>query len=498
MIRKNMFIGGKQHGDGEREWLDVIDPSFGYPFAQIPEATEDDVRAAVDAARNAFDLGTWPRLPPSERAKIIMRLADFLEAEKDELARLETQNTGKSIKQSSNYDIPYAIDNMRYLAGASRDLDGFAASEYNGEGTSILRREPVGVVAIITPWNYPFILVAWRVVAALAAGNAVVVKPSSLTPMTTLSFAEKAELAGIPAGVLNVVTGRGHTAGEILASSDGVDMIAFTGSTEVGIRMQELGARTVKKVSLELGGKAPFIVFEDADLDAATEGAVVGGIINSGQDCANATRFYVHSSVAERFRKLLVEKLTKVRVGDPQLRTTDMGPLISERQRERTEEYIRKGLEEGGRLLCGGDRPSIEGHEMGYFLTPAAIYTENEDSCIVKEEIFGPVLTVLKFDEYGDVIERSNNVKYGLCASVWTRDVTRAARAMRDLRFGTVWINDHLPVPSETPWGGYKQSGIGVSMSRYGIEEFTLIKHGYIDLTGKSRKSWYYQIYGDE
>ncbi len=498
MIKKNMFIDGDWLKDHSGALIEVIDPSKGKPYAMIPEATEREIGTAVDAAREAFDRGVWPRLPPSERSKFIGRLTDILEQKIAKLIDTETRNTGKTIKQSSNYDIPYAIDNMRFLAGAAREFNGLSATEFNGEGTSFLRREPVGVIAIITPWNYPFLLIAWRVVAALAVGNTVVVKPSSLTPMSTIEFAEASRKAGLPRGVINVVTGSGKKAGETLAQNEKVDMIAFTGSTEVGSRLQELGAKSVKKVSLELGGKAPFIVFEDADLDAATEGAVVGGIINNGQDCANATRFYVHRSRIADFNELLTQKLKRVRVGDPFDKSMDMGPMISSHQLERTEDYIRKGLEEGGKLLCGGNRPSIEGHEGGYFIRPAAIYTENEDSSIVKEEIFGPVLTVLPFEEYDDVIQRSNNVKYGLCASVWTKDVLKSARALRDLRFGTVWVNDHLPVPSEVPWGGFKQSGIGVSMSKLGLEEFTLVKHAYIDLTGKTRKSWYYQIFGEQ
>jgi len=496
MIAKKMFIDGDWTDGVSGEFIDVTDPSTGQNYLKIPEASEEDIDSAVDAARDAFEKGVWSRIPPSERARVLLKLADLLESRSAQLAEMETRNTGKSLRQSSNYDIPYAIDNIRFLAGASREMDGFSAAEYNGEGTSFLKREPVGVIAVITPWNYPFILAAWRVAAALAVGNSVVVKPSSLTPVTTLEFAEAATKVGIPKGVLNVVTGKGSRAGEKLAASADVDMIAFTGSTEVGSRLQEIGSRTIKKVSLELGGKAPFIVFEDADIDAATEGAVVGGIINNGQDCANATRFYVHRSVLESFLDLLARKLAAVRVGDPFDMSSDMGPMISSVQRERTEYYIKKGIEEGANVLFGGDRPRIEGHEGGYFIRPSLLYTENENSAIVKEEIFGPVLTVLPFEDYEDVISRSNSVKYGLCASVWTKDASRGMRAIRDLRFGTVWLNDHLPVPSETPWAGYKQSGIGVSMSKYGLEEFTLVKHAYVDMTGKVRKSWYYQVFG--
>jgi len=273
-------------------------------------------------------------------------------------------------------------------------------------------------------------------------------------------------------------------------------MIAFTGSTEVGRRLSELGAGTVKKVSLELGGKAPFIVLDDADLEAASEGAVVGGIINNGQDCANSTRYYIHESKLEKFQELLVQKLRQARVNDPAEPDTDMGPLISQSQQSRVKGYIEAGIKQGGRLMFGGGVPKIPGHEDGYYIEPTVIFTENHQSSIVQEEIFGPVFTVLRTSNLEDAIKKSNEVIYGLGASIWTKDVTKAMRAVRDLRFGTVWVNDHIPVPSEMPWAGYKQSGHGASLSRYSLEECTYIKHVYFDLTGAVRKSWYHQIYG--
>lgn len=491
-----MYVGGEWVGSSSGGLMAVHDPSRGMVVDQVPHATGDDVDRAVDAARTAF--ASWGRLPPGDRANLLLRVAELLAQRSTELAQLESLNSGKSIKQTTDYDLPYTIDNIRYLAGSSRTLEGKAMAEYASEGTSAVRREPIGVVGVITPWNYPLMMVAWRAFPALVMGNTVVVKPASYTPLTTLELAALMEKAGLPKGVFNVVTGPGEEVGEALARHRDVDMIAFTGSTEVGKRLSELGAGNVKKVSLELGGKAPFIVFDDANLEAAAEGAVVGGLVNNGQDCANATRFYVHASVAEKYQKMLVEKLRKVEVGDPLNPRTDMGPLVSEAQRERVEGYIRKGLEEEGRLIYGGGRPKVEGHEGGYFLSPAVISTGNHASAVVQEEIFGPVFTVLTFEGYDEVIRKSNEVVYGLGASVWTRDVTRAMNSVRDLRFGTVWVNDHVPVPSEMPWAGYRQSGHGASLSAYSLEEFTYIKHVYFDLTGKTRKGWHYQVYGQK
>ena len=491
-----MFIDGQWVDSSSGERIQVRDPSTGSVIEEVPSASIEDVYKAVDAARDAFERGTWSKAPPGDRANALLRVAQMLEQKAQDFAKLETRNTGKSIKQTVNYDLPYTIDNIRYIAGAARILDGDAMAEYVADGTSAIRREPIGVVAVITPWNYPLMMVVWRAFPALATGNSVVLKPASYTPLTTIELAGLIEKAGIPRGVFNIVTGPGGKIGEELARHRDVDMIAFTGSTEVGKRLSELGSSTLKKVSCELGGKAPFIVLEDANIDAATEGAVVGGLVNNGQDCANSTRYYIHESVLDKFQNLLVEKLRRVRLGDPLNPENDMGPLISESHRKRVTGYIQSGVEEGGKVLHGGKPPKIPGHEDGYFLEPTVVYTDNHDSSIVQEEIFGPVFTVLRTSGFDEAIQKSNSVIYGLGASIWTKDVTRAMRAVRDLRFGTVWVNEHVPVPSEMPWAGYKQSGHGASLSRYSLEEFTYIKHAYFDLTGVARKSWYYQIYG--
>jgi betaine-aldehyde dehydrogenase len=490
-----MFINGEWSESSNGKLLDVKNPSTGETMARAQSASKEDVHRAIDAAKNSFDSGIWSRLPPGDRSNVLLKIAELIEKNQEDFIKTETENSGKSVKQISGYDMPYTIDNIRFIAGACRTLEGKAMGEYVADGTSAIRREPIGAVGIITPWNYPIMMVVWRAFPAIAMGNSVVVKPASYTPLTTLKLAAIMKEAGIPDGVFNVITGPGGSVGEEMATSGKLDMIAFTGSTEVGKRLTVLGASNLKKVSLELGGKAPFIVFKDANINAAVESAIVGGLVNNGQDCANSTRYYIHEEVFEKFVSRLKERIVKLRIGDPKNPDTDMGPLISEAQRERVEGYIEKGIEEGGKLLSGGKRPSIKGHEKGYYIEPALIYTENEMSAIVKEEIFGPVFTILKFKDYGDAIKRSNDVTYGLGSSVWTSDITTAMRATRDLRFGTVWVNEHVVVPSEMPWAGYKESGHGASLSPYSLEEFTYIKHVYFDLTGNVRKDWYGQIF---
>lgn len=493
-----MLIDGKWVDSDSGASIEVLDPSKGKVITSVPSATLDDVRAAVEAASRSFDKGVWSKAPPGDRANALLRVAALLEADLQAFAGLETLNSGKTIKQTTTYDLPYTIDNIRYIAGMARRLEGDAMAEYVSEGTSAVRREPIGVVGVITPWNYPLMMVVWRAFPALATGNSVIVKPASYTPLTTIRLGAVIQKAGVPDGVFNIVTGPGASVGEELAKSKDVDMIAFTGSTEVGRKLSQLGAPTTKKVSLELGGKAPFIVLEDADIEAATQGAVVGGLVNNGQDCANSTRYYIEGSVLEKFQKALVEKLRTVHVGDPSDPSSDMGPLISEQQRQRVLGFIKKGQEEGGKLVLGGGSPRVAGHEGGFFLEPTVIYTENHESTIIKDEIFGPVFSVFKISSLDEAIQRGNDVIYGLGASVWTKDVTKALRAVRDLRFGTVWVNDHVPVPSEMPWAGYKQSGHGASLSRYSLEEFTYIKHVYFDLTGAVRKSWHYSVFGQK
>ena len=340
---KLMFVENEWVRSSNDKQLNVLDPSTGQVLDTVPHGTRDDVGKAVDAARDAFDRGIWSKIPPGDRANMLLKVATMLEQKSEEFIKLEAANSGKSIKQCTYYDVPYTIDNIRFIAGAARILEGKAMGEYVSEGTSAIRREPIGVVGVITPWNYPLMIVVWRAFPALAMGNTVVIKPATYTPLTTIELAKIMQGAGMPKGVLNVVTGPGTEVGEALASHPHVDMIAFTGSTEVGKRLSELGSVSVKKVSLELGGKAPFIIFDDANIEAAVQGAVVGGLVNNGEDCANSTRYYVHESIAAKYVTKLTQELDKVKIGDTQDMNTDLGPMVSEAHRKRVEGYITKG-----------------------------------------------------------------------------------------------------------------------------------------------------------
>ncbi len=476
-----------------RQTFDVINPATEEVIAKVRLQTRKEVESAVDAARKAFP--AWSAKTPMERSLILYRMADLVEKNASAIAKLESQNVGKTIKYARDSDLPFIIDNLRFFAGAARNLEGKAAAEYSGIGTSFVRREPIGVISAIIPWNYPLYIAMWKIAPALAAGNVLVIKPASYTPLTLLYFA-KLVSGLLPKGVLNVVTGRGDIVGSALASSRKVDMITLTGDADTGRKIMQLAAGNLKKVHLELGGKAPFIVLPDADIDMATEGAVVSAFWNTGQDCTAATRIYVHESMHDEFVSLLVKKTMKIRVGDPMKESTDMGPLVSAKQLARVEEYVTIGLKEGAKLLCGGNRPKKI--KKGFFFEPTIFDRCRQNMRIVQEEIFGPVLCVLTYKTIDEAIEKANDVAYGLAASVWGKDITNLMKVARSLKFGEVWINEHGILVSEMPHGGFKQSGFGKDLSMYSIEEYTQVKHVYVDQTGLVRKPWYYVVYGDK
>ncbi|MET9565581.1 gamma-aminobutyraldehyde dehydrogenase [Streptomyces tauricus] len=470
----------------------VVDPATGDDIHTYELAGTDDVDVAVGAAREAFP--GWSGATPGERSDALHRFAAVLADRAEEFAQAESLQCGKPIKLTREFDVPGTIDNTAFFAGAARHLQGQSAGEYSGDHTSYVRREAIGVVGSIAPWNYPLQMAAWKVLPAIAAGNTIVLKPAELTPFTSLLFAEAATAAGIPDGVVNIVTGAGREAGEYLVRHPDVVMTSFTGSTAVGKRVAEIATSTVKRLHLELGGKAPFVVFDDADLEAAVHGAVAGSLINTGQDCTAATRAYVQRPLYEEFVSRTAELMESVRLGDPFAPDTDLGPLISVAQRDRVAGFVDRARSYA-RVVTGGEIP--KGLEHGAYYRPTLVADAAQDSEIVQSEIFGPVLVVIPFDSDDEGIRLANDTPYGLAASAWSRDVYRANRATREIKAGCVWVNDHIPIISEMPHGGYKASGFGKDMSAYSFEEYTQIKHVMFDNTAVARKDWHRTIFGD-
>jgi betaine-aldehyde dehydrogenase len=485
------FIGGKAHGSAGGEEFSVLDPATGRAVAGGTLATAVEVDLAVRAARRA--LPEWSSATPAERSAAIHRLAGLLEERADELARVESGQTGKPIRLTTGFDVPGTVDNTAFFAGAARHLEGKAQGEYSADHVSSIRREPVGVIGSIAPWNYPLQMAGWKILPAIAAGNTVVLKPAEITPLTALLFAQAAVDAGIPDGVVNVVTGRGSVAGEALIGHREVDMVSFTGSTPVGKRVAQVAAETVKRVHLELGGKAPFVVFEDADLDAAIHGAVAGSLINTGQDCTAATRAYVHRSLFDGFVAGVAALFDEVRLGDPFDPATDLGPLSSVRQRDSAAAFVERARGYGATIAAGGYAPPELA--AGAYYRPTLVIGVDQDAEIVQQELFGPVLVALPFDTDEQALAMANDTPFGLAASAWTTNLVRAHRASRELKAGCVWINDHIPIISEMPHGGFKQSGYGKDMSAYSLEEYTQVKHVMHDITGTVRKDWHRTIF---
>ncbi|MGE7592171.1 aldehyde dehydrogenase family protein [Peribacillus frigoritolerans] len=474
---KKLLINGELVEAASGKTFETLDPSNGKVLAVVSEAGPEDVDKAVKAARTAFDKGPWKKMSASERSRLIYKLADLMEKHKEALAQLDTLDNGKPIGETTNADVPLAIDHFRYYAGWTTKIVG-QTIPVAGNYFNYTRHEAVGVVGQIIPWNFPLLMAAWKLGAALATGCTIVLKPAEQTPLSALYLGQLALEAGFPPGVLNVIPGFGETAGSPLVDHPDVDKIAFTGSTSVGKMIMRQASGTVKKISLELGGKSPNIILPDADMSKAIPGALMGIMFNQGQVCCAGSRLYIQKKSYDNVVADLVSHAKNIKQGAGLDPSTQIGPLVSSEQMERVGGYIEKGKSEGAEVVTGGNY----GQGEGYFVTPTIFAGVEDEMTIAKEEIFGPVVAAMPFDDLDDVINRANNSEYGLAAGLWTQDVKKAHYVANELKAGTVWVNCYNAFDAASPFGGYKQSGIGREMGSYALDNYTEVKSVWINL----------------
>ena len=492
-----LVIDGKLNSAVSGETFQSIDPSTGEPFANVARAAADDARLAAEAARRAFDEGPWPKMRGRERAQYLLKVADLVKRNGKELARLEARDSGATIRKANNADIGMVISTFRVFAEmAARENDEEALPRNpSPPSQNYIRREPMGVCAAITPWNFPIQMAAWKIAPAIAAGNTVVLKPASYTSLTSLELGRLCVEAGIPEGVVNVVSGPGAAAGEELVASPLVDKVAFTGSTEVGRRIMQLASSNIKKCTLELGGKSPSIVLDDVDVDYVVDGALWGVFFHNGQVCSAGTRLFVQRALHDDVLAQLAKRAESLKVGPAMDPASDLGPIVSRTQLEAVERYVEIGQREGADVVTGGDRAVVEGHDGGFYFRPTVFGGVDNSMRIAQEEIFGPVLAVIPFEDDAEAVRLANQSIYGLAGAVWCRDIARAVKVAEQLRTGTVWINDYHMVNPRYPFGGYKQSGLGREHGELGFNEYREVKHIHIDQTGsRERHAWWDMI----
>jgi aldehyde dehydrogenase (NAD+) len=475
--KKSLFINGEFVESKSQKTFETYNPATGEVLANVYEAGPEDIDLAVRAARKAFDEGPWSKMSAAQRSRLMYKLADLMEENAEELAQLETLDNGKPIRETKNADIPLAVEHMRYYAGWSTKIVG-QTIPVNGPFFNYTRHEAVGVVGQIIPWNFPLLMAMWKLGAALATGCTVVLKPAEQTPLSALYLAELIQEAGFPEGVVNIVPGFGESAGQPLVDHPLVDKIAFTGSTEVGKLIMERASKSLKRVTLELGGKSPNIILPDADLTKAIPGALNGVMFNQGQVCCAGSRVFIQKKQFDNVIADMASHAKNIRQGAGIHADTEIGPLVSIEQQNRVLGYIEKGLNEGAELVVGGVKPQ----EQGYFVSPTIFANVNDEMTIAKEEIFGPVISALPYEDLDDLIARANNSEYGLAAGVWTRDVANAHYIANKLRAGTVWVNCYNAFDAASPFGGFKQSGIGREMGSYALNNYTEVKSVWISM----------------